>query len=139
VSGGGLEPPSADAQNGIVAGQRLAFSLVHGLSDPLTTPFCSRREHGILPTGGAPERVGDPAGQPEGFWIWVSATCVDPTHHGAATNIRPARDALTHCPKGHEYTDANNIKAAEGGKKCRTCHNDRRREATARRKANQAA
>ena len=59
--------------------------------------------------------------------------CVNPWHLEPVTglvNVRRAFD-LTHCKHGHPYTDENTIRRANGRRRCRTCHNERRRAAWA--------
>jgi hypothetical protein len=64
--------------------------------------------------------------------------CVNPYHMDMVTHrvnirrgilgdvLRARAAAITHCPRDHEYTPANTMQ--QGNKrKCRTCHNDRRR------------
>ena len=36
-------------------------------------------------------------------------------------HVRRHARALTHCPRGHEYTAANTTLAAGGGRRCKTC------------------
>ena len=36
--------------------------------------------------------------------------------------------AITHCPRGHEYTAANTITTSGGGRRCRTCHTEQARK-----------
>jgi DNA-binding XRE family transcriptional regulator len=58
--------------------------------------------------------------------------CVNPAHLEPVTpqeNARRGRSAdlarlITHCPKGHEYTEANTSRQS-GHRKCRRCHTDR--------------
>ncbi|MFD8005725.1 HNH endonuclease [Streptomyces mirabilis] len=40
-----------------------------------------------------------------------------------STNHVAARAAVTHCPAGHPYDQANTIRAKNGTRKCRTCKN----------------
>lgn len=68
-------------------------------------------------------------------------SCVRPSHLYAGTSQRNSNDMMernrhpnkkkTHCPQGHAYRGANIIhfKNPNGkpGRKCRTCHNERRR------------
>jgi hypothetical protein len=122
-----LNPHAPDAQNGIIAGHRLALPLVQGVSNPPEAPFCAPGVRGILAVEGVQGQVPDHADQPGGVWIWFGTTCGNPTHRLPVKVFRPTGDAITHCPAGHEYTPENNLKAATGGKKCRKCHNLRRR------------
>jgi hypothetical protein len=41
----------------------------------------------------------------------------------------------THCPRGHEYTEANTYRPKRGGRECRTCMRDRSRATMRRRRA----
>lgn len=58
--------------------------------------------------------------------------CIEPAHLEAvthATNVRRARELITHCPKGHEYTPANIKWVTKRGvrcRRCRRCFNDAR-------------
>ncbi len=58
-----------------------------------------------------------------------SRACCWPEHMDPVTikiNIQRARQAITHCPKGHRYTKANTrIAKAKGGRVCKTCEADR--------------
>lgn len=58
--------------------------------------------------------------------------CVNPLHLEPVTNrvnllrgdTAAARNAAkTHCPQGHEYTDANTQRKSNGARICRTCSN----------------
>ncbi|MGW0756151.1 HNH endonuclease signature motif containing protein [Streptomyces sp. NPDC002814] len=66
--------------------------------------------------------------------------CVAPGHLDAVThrtnilrsaNHVAARAAVTHCPAGHAYDQANTIRAANGTRKCRACKNASARAARA--------
>lgn len=48
-------------------------------------------------------------------WGTRSENLYDKVRHGTDHNVRK-----THCPHGHEYTDANTIRA-QGKRSCRTC------------------
>lgn len=59
--------------------------------------------------------------------------CVNPDHLREISHLEHVRDngwsSRTHCPAGHEYTEANTIRyASHRGRKCRTCHQNRNRE-----------
>lgn len=41
----------------------------------------------------------------------------------------------THCKRGHEFTSENTIARSNGARKCRSCHNQAQRAASARRRA----
>jgi hypothetical protein len=46
-------------------------------------------------------------------------------------NVKAMNEAwrsITHCPKGHEYTEENTRITPEGQRKCRACHRDWERE-----------
>lgn len=66
--------------------------------------------------------------------------CVNPEHlvlgtHGAnmADKKRKGRSGpRTHCPAGHEYTEANSYVRKDGGRNCRACARRRQLEYTAR-------
>lgn len=78
---------------------------------------------------------------PEGFNIdhvkargCRSTLCVEITHLEAVTSREntlrgtgpAAKNARkTHCPAGHEYTEANTYRYPNGKRECRRCHNDR--------------
>jgi HNH endonuclease len=58
--------------------------------------------------------------------------CINPEHLEPVTpgeNTRRARRIVTHCPQGHEYTEANTLRNGNGNRYCRTCHNTARRVA----------
>lgn len=70
--------------------------------------------------------------------------CVNPAHLEPVTrsvNLRRGdtivaeRAAKTHCPRGHEYTEANTIRSKQGWRSCRECNNARQRAAWHRKKA----
>jgi hypothetical protein len=45
----------------------------------------------------------------------------------AKGRLRSAKAAWTECPKGHEFTAGNTMILPYGRRKCRACHNTRRR------------
>lgn len=50
--------------------------------------------------------------------------CVNPEHLEAVTpeeNRRRHKSRITHCPYGHEYTEANTVINSRGGRTCREC------------------
>lgn len=54
--------------------------------------------------------------------------CVNPDHLEPVTqaeNNRRAAAAVTHCPKGHAYTEANTHLRKRGSRDCRVCNRDR--------------
>lgn len=61
--------------------------------------------------------------------------CVNPNTGHAATpmsnadNVREGKSRITHCPRGHEYTDVNTMRVGprKDRRQCRTCANDRSR------------
>jgi hypothetical protein len=58
--------------------------------------------------------------------------CVNPEHLEPVTNRENSLRGLkgrmvTHCPQGHEYTDANTYWAKVGTRSCRTCNRERQR------------
>lgn len=59
--------------------------------------------------------------------------CVNPAHLEPVTMLenidRSPRAAQnrTHCPQGHEYSDANTYHGREDNRACRTCHRERER------------
>jgi hypothetical protein len=69
--------------------------------------------------------------------------CVNPYHLEPVTigeNVRRGGDAITRCPRGHDYTPENTyVKAPRSGrgtsKECRTCNRIRRRARDAHRSA----
>ncbi|MCR8576181.1 HNH endonuclease signature motif containing protein [Streptomyces sp. Isolate_219] len=74
--------------------------------------------------------------------------CVAPGHLDAvthrvnilrSTNHVAARAAVTHCPAGHPYDDANTYRAPNGTRKCRACKNAHSRAARAAKRAPQLA
>jgi len=62
--------------------------------------------------------------------------CVNPAHLEPVTvaeNIRRGGAAVTHCPRGHEYTAENTyISPSKGERRCRTCAREKNRERSAR-------
>lgn len=52
---------------------------------------------------------------------------------GAGPSAQQAR--WTHCPQGHEFTEANTLRTEPGKRRCRECHNARQRAYNARKKA----
>lgn len=74
--------------------------------------------------------------------------CVNPGHLRAVThrenilassNHVAARAAVTHCPAGHAYDQANTYRAPDGTRKCRPCKNARSRATRAAQRAAQRA
>ncbi|MFK0296402.1 HNH endonuclease signature motif containing protein [Streptomyces sp. NPDC090442] len=66
--------------------------------------------------------------------------CVNPAHLEAVThrinilrssNHVARRAAVTHCPAGHPYDQANTYRAPNGSRKCRTCKRNQQRAARA--------
>jgi len=61
--------------------------------------------------------------------------CINPDHLEPVThavNMRrgySANAAKTHCPQGHEYSDANTYTYSDGRRMCRHCQRDRGRRA----------
>lgn len=56
--------------------------------------------------------------------------CVNPEHLEAVTqaeNLRRQGAAVTHCPRGHEYTRQNTFIGGRGGRVCRVCSRERQR------------
>lgn len=66
--------------------------------------------------------------------LCMSKLCVNPAHLEPVTlqeNHRRWIATLTHCPRGHEYTEANTRVQVTGTttkRQCRTCGNERQRE-----------
>jgi len=56
----------------------------------------------------------------------------DMMNKGRAVSSRWKSERITHCPKGHEYSEDNTSLNKYGHRRCRTCHRDTER--TARRK-----
>lgn len=57
--------------------------------------------------------------------------CANPAHLEPVTqaeNLRRQGAAVTHCPRGHEYTSANTYITSKGGRSCRTCTRLRQRK-----------
>lgn len=64
--------------------------------------------------------------------------CFNPHHLTATSQLENVRDMdakgrrvnastlVTHCPRGHEYTDANTVIWNDGKRRCRTCETHRR-------------
>lgn len=74
--------------------------------------------------------------------------CVNPGHLRAIThrenilassNHVARRAAVTHCPAGHAYDDANTYRAPDKTRKCRACKNAQNRAARAAKRAPQLA
>lgn len=72
--------------------------------------------------------------------ICRNRACVNPAHLRAvthrenilaSTNHVARRAAVTHCPAGHAYDDANTYRARNGTRKCRACKNASTRAARA--------
>ena len=68
--------------------------------------------------------------------------CVNPQHLETTTqegNVRYSSQLVTHCPAGHEYSEANTYFATSGGRQpfrmCRACHRERERARKARLKS----
>lgn len=66
--------------------------------------------------------------------------CVNPEHLQPVTpgeNRKRQGEAVTHCPKGHEYTESNTLLNPRKGlpptRRCRTCTNEKNRLARIRR------
>lgn len=54
--------------------------------------------------------------------------CVNPDHLEPVTqaeNNRRAAAAVTHCPRGHAYTESNTYRRNRGSRDCRACNRDR--------------
>lgn len=54
--------------------------------------------------------------------------CVNPAHLEVVTqaeNMRRAAAAITHCPRGHAYDEANTYRNPSGDRICRTCTRQR--------------
>lgn len=69
--------------------------------------------------------------------------CVNPIHLRPTTNREnllrgngptSRLAAVTHCPKGHEYTPNNTCRSKQGWRDCRTCRQNRKRNARAAKK-----
>ena len=62
--------------------------------------------------------------------LCVNPPCVNPGHLEPVTqaeNVRRAMRAITHCPAGHLYDDANTWFSHDGHRQCRPCDRDRKR------------
>lgn len=78
--------------------------------------------------------------------LCIHRSCVNPLHlepvpRGINTlrgkTITAENKLKTHCPKGHEYNEANTIHEKRGSgsvRVCRTCHNAKQRKSAARRR-----
>lgn len=57
--------------------------------------------------------------------------CVNPDHLEAVTHLvnvrRGLRGGITHCIRGHEFTEANTYHDPKGGRECRACRQARDR------------
>lgn len=63
--------------------------------------------------------------------LCMTPACVRPDHLEPVTtqvNTRRWADTVTHCPKGHEYTEGNTIRSKRGWRGCRECANALHRE-----------
>lgn len=59
-----------------------------------------------------------------------NTSCVNPVHLEPVTsaeNVRRAAAAITHCPAGHPYDEANTRIVKGGYRQCRTCDRERAR------------
>lgn len=71
---------------------------------------------------------------PEGYdvdHLCLTPLCVRPEHLEAVTRLENSRrrtTRITHCPKGHEYTDENTYVASNNCRSCITCHREREAE-----------
>lgn len=64
--------------------------------------------------------------------------CINPDHLDQVTqgeNLRRQGAAVTHCPRGHEYTASNTYRTRINGRVCRKCQPILLRRSVARRKA----
>jgi hypothetical protein len=59
-------------------------------------------------------------------------SCVNPAHLEPVTNLencrRGARGSLTHCKRGHEFTEENTFITTQGRRRCRLCSRLRQRK-----------
>lgn len=111
---------------------RLAYALTYGeipedqwVLHHCDNPPCCNPAHLFL--GGPPENTAD---------MWNKGRQgVDPEA------MRARFRAITHCPQGHEYTEANTYVYPDGRRKCRACQaaDDAARALTERRKAQKRA
>lgn len=66
-------------------------------------------------------------------------SCVNPAHLEAVTHVVNVRrgaagahmSARTHCPAGHQYSEANTYQHPQNGRQCRVCNNRKQRAARA--------
>jgi len=77
---------------------------------------------------------------PEGYVIdhlCRVTSCINPDHLEAVTSITNTLRGIgfagknqrkTHCPRGHEYTEANVSSYSNKYRRCRTCENERNRK-----------
>ena len=65
-----------------------------------------------------------PVGMTVDHWCH-NRVCCNPAHLRLLSNVENARDNTfgdrTHCPRGHEYDEANTYIGPTGGRRCRTC------------------
>ncbi len=88
---------------------------------------------------------------PKGMWVDHLCNvrdCVNPDHLEVVTpRVNTLRSEFTiaginarksHCIRGHEFTDSNTYLTKQGWRECRTCINDRKRSAYARKHGTQS-